>query len=821
MNEAELLSWFEVSARPFLQKHASDRLASIEGDCERLKRLIAQPDNVTVCFLGNSGVGKSTLLNALAAGDKQILPAGGIGPLTAQATEVHFSEVPSFRVVYHPRNHLWQLAFGLEGRLNQQVKAAKKLDGTLTLSKPEDTTSDFENELTDEEREVVLQESAIPDSSDPEAPVNDPMDGNIKQAKQIVCGNQFAENKSLEYLVDALRSACDYKTKWNQTFDPADMVRIDKIRKIIKKAKSDRSYERREADDPAAFLEDMKDHAAGFLSPLIERIAVGWPSELLKSGVILVDLPGVGIAQDSYRDVTKSYVRDKARAVIVVIDRAGPTQATVDMLRTSGFWSRLVGAADDPSSDPCSMLVAVTRVDDITQTEWQGIAPQDGTPKPKKREVFARLVEEFKPRMRSQISEQLGKLGVSTSDTVKAANEQALKGILDSLEIHPVSAPELRKMLIDDEDDRSFLNDPKQTGVPQLEQSLMRLAQSERESRRLRLEEVSSRLGSTLVNELQMIGSAWRQEDRAVEEAERLERELAPILKEKREEYSRRASAFREFLNETVQAKIEALVLEAREVAEQDVRDYLYRLQGVHWATLRAAVTRGGCYYGSTAINLPDDISGYFQGPMAAVWGQKLLRDIRKRTTDLASDIEQMVNELCEWAKMHGGASVDKKLLEAQQDRIKALSAQMQAVGKEAVAELRDSVKSELTTVIRKPISSACKKFVDEGDHIGSGVKLRILELFRGLATQATNAAKAPAMKILQTNFEAVRIEIQTEFKKGGNPIQDTADLVVERHEAKVRRSDAQKRGPILLDLDAVFSNCPVVGQAADSPASA
>jgi hypothetical protein len=318
-----------------------------------------------------------------------------------------------------------------------------------------------------------------------------------------------------------------------------------------------------------------------------------------------------------------------------------------------------------------------------------------------------------------------------------------------------------------------------------------------------------------------MIGAAWRQEDRAVEEAARLESELAPVLKEKREEYGRRASAFREFLNETVQAKIEALVLEAREVAEQDVRSYLFQLQGVHWATLRAAVTRGGCYYGSTAINLPDDISGYFQGPMAAVWGQKLLRDIRKRTTELAADIEQMVNELCEWAKEHGGASVDRKLLEAQQERIKALSAQMRAVGKEAVAELRDSVKSELTTVIRKPISAACKKFVDEGDHIGSGVKFRILELFRGLATQATNAAKAPAMKILQTNFEAVRIEIQTEFKKGGNPIQDTADLVVERHEAKVRRSDAQRRGPILSELDAVFSKCPVVDQAANSPAIA
>ena len=71
--------------------------------------------------------------------------------------------------------------------------------------------------------------------------------------------------------------------------------------------------------------------------------------------MILVDLPGVGIAQDSYRDVTKSYVRDKARAVVLTVDRAGPTESTMDLIRSSGFWERLVGASDDPESDACNV----------------------------------------------------------------------------------------------------------------------------------------------------------------------------------------------------------------------------------------------------------------------------------------------------------------------------------------------------------------------------------------------------------------------------------------------------------------------------------
>jgi hypothetical protein len=92
---------------------------------------------------------------------------------------------------------------------------------------------------------------------------------------------------------------------------------------------------------------------------------VGWPSPVLKSGIVLVDLPGVGIARDSYRDVTKRYVREKARAIVVVVDRAGPTEATVDLLRSSGYWDRMVGAADDPASDQCSLMLGVTKVDDV------------------------------------------------------------------------------------------------------------------------------------------------------------------------------------------------------------------------------------------------------------------------------------------------------------------------------------------------------------------------------------------------------------------------------------------------------------------------
>lgn len=816
MNSEDVINWYERHAKPFLEKHAPDRLPSLEADYQRLKRLKAKSDEVTICFLGNSGVGKSTLLNALAAGDSHVLPAGGIGPLTAQATEVRYSAEKRFRVIYHPKGHLWKLTFALEARLNFEKRATQKLtDGSMAVEA--DTTS---TDLTTELSESDIEESAeralmTPSTSEPDEPKQDGLDGYIKQAKNIVCGDQFSD-RSLPYLVDALRLACGKEPRWGADIDPTDLVRVKRVNEILKAPKGDRSHERREGGDMRGFQQDMLDHAAGFLSPLIERIEVGWPSDLLKTGVVLVDLPGVGIAQDAYREVTSSYVRDRARAVIVTVDRAGPTESTMDLLRTSGYWERLVGASDDPTSDACGMLIAVTKVDDVTQTEWEKRTADldEGTPRPKKRDVFAQLVEEFKPRMKAQIREQLGKIGESANDAVNAAREQARTSILESLEIHPVSAPELKKILRDDEDDRAFLTDIEQTGVPELQRSLKTLAETERNTRDSLIRQMSDRLATASRGEIQLIESSWQQETRAEDEARRLEEALEPVLKVKKEEYRARAAAFREFLKETVPEKINSLVLEAREVAQTDVTNYLQDLRGYHWATLRAAVRRGGVFDGRRTINLPDDITGFFQEPMAAVWGQKLLRDIRRRTGELSDDVVQIVKELCDWANANAGASVNKKLLDTQQERISLLADQMKSVGKEAVDELRDTVKKELSKTIRGPIKAACEKFVQDGNDYGPGVKYRILELFNSLSETSTRAAKAPAIKILTENAASVRADIQKELKKGGDPIQDTVNLIVEKHEDRVRRSDAQRRRGILQEIQAVVAEFPGERQA-------
>jgi GTP-binding protein EngB required for normal cell division len=793
---AKILMFFQDKARPALASRVPETLGPLDNDHARLVRLLHRPKVITICFLGHSGVGKSTLLNALAGGSRQVLPAGGIGPLTAMATEVRYSDHGFFNATYHPRHHVTRLLFALEQKL-------KRL-GSEPSSQDIKNSGQDELELDAETRaevtaDVNAAEEIAADSG------KDPVEQYIKQVKQIICADQFSQ-VPLEYLIDALRVACDLNPVWNSDVRGDDLRRVSRARDVLRLAREGNPYKKTLAEGDQQFIAELNDHTAGFLAPLIATIQVGWPSELLRAGVILVDLPGVGIAQDSYRQLTKAYVRDQARAVVLVVDRAGPTEDSVELLRTSGYWDRLVGSMDDPDSDPSNMLIVVTKVDDVASECWRNMPP---TNRPKKRAVYAELVTQFQERMRGQIREQLLKFGSTTNEIVSEARTKARKQILDNLEIHPVSAPEYRKIIIGDEDDTPFLSNEMDTGIPELGDSLRSLALAEASSRESQIDEVFQRFVNGIVSAIRLAKSQLEDQTGATREKKRVAAAIDKFTTPKSKERDLRVGAFREFLEATVQSRIRELVLEAKEAAQEEIHDYLKKLRTAHWSTLRAAVRRGGTFIGSRAINLPVDIADRFQEPMAAVWSQRLLKDIRKRTAELASDISHIVSEICGWAEAEMKADLNPELLNDQKERIADRVAVMKQVGKEAVDELRQVVKQRLSDVIQKPIRQACQKFITDGDDVGKGVKERILDLFNSLAKQSTAAAQPPAISVLKQNFEKVRGEINESFNSWGDPIQETVDIILRRHNEKVALLTTGDREAALLELDALLISVP------------
>lgn len=778
-----LVHWFQSEGRPFIEKYSPDQLPPLDNDLRRLENLLQTPETITVCFLGHSGVGKSTLLNALAAGKDFILPAGGIGPLTALATEVNYSASPSFSVRYHKRGRLWRVVFALE-RTQEAAADAKPSDIPLE-ELDEETRRELQNEISASSAAEQSQSTA---------------NEYLKQAQQIVTGDQFS-NRPAEYLIDALRMAGGYKTKWGSAFEEGDSKRIDRVREALDTSEKDIPYERHEDQNHSSFAADLKDHAAGFLAPLIETIQVGWPADILKSGVILVDLPGVGIAKDSYRQVTQSYIRINARAVVLTVDKSGPTADAVELLRTSGYWDRLVGAVDDPNSDPCKLLIAVTKVDDVASAAYLDSSHVDPAIRPRKRDLYAQLVKDFKVGMKAQVADQLGGIAGSSNLALEEARGKARETILENLEIHPISAPEYRKLLLDDEDDRPFLKSTEDTGIIELRRRLVHIAHEERHKLHIDIATVVDRLREAISGELKRLETLWRNRAQAAAITEALEKELEAFLLEKKRERDVRLGGFREFLETTSKTQIRYLVSQAREAAEEDVNAFLKTLRNAHWATLRAAVTRGGTFVGSRAINLPEDIAQRFQEPMAGVWSTKLLKELRSRTAAHASDLAVLVSEICDWARSKSNSNSQAELIEHQRERIARHAAQMQQVGKEAVNDLRQIVKSRIMEAVRKPIRKACEKFVEDNEHRGPGVKSRILDLFDGLAKQATKAAEAPATKILEDNFLRVRSDIKKAFEDWGDPLQETANLILQRQAEAIDKKTEQERELVLSQI--------------------
>jgi hypothetical protein len=86
---AKISTWYTTGVKPLLGELHEPKLSELDADLANLLRTAEECDGaLEVCFLGMAGVGKSTIINALAFDKEMVLPTGGVGPLTAQAMSV-------------------------------------------------------------------------------------------------------------------------------------------------------------------------------------------------------------------------------------------------------------------------------------------------------------------------------------------------------------------------------------------------------------------------------------------------------------------------------------------------------------------------------------------------------------------------------------------------------------------------------------------------------------------------------------------------------------------------------------------------------------
>ena len=787
-----LKHWYEETVKPFLAEHMPGKATDLEVALSRIQEHDRRVnEELSICFLGDSGVGKSTLINALVAGKEIVLPAGGIGPLTALAMEVRYGDEPALEAEYHAANKLWQgVIFALERGYEFQLK--ETTGHVIDTSLPPDVLED-----DGDAHEDVIETVAAGDTE-----AGRRLETFRKQAQLLVKGNQDT-TADLPYLLDCLREAAGSQRSWNTTLLAEDEARVRRVARALTMGKGKLVHRCTRSADPVIFAQDLRDHASGFLAPLIKNLHVRWPSALLRHGIVLVDLPGVGVAGDVHKEVTHKWIFERAKAVVLVVGRAGVTEKTADLLRTSDFLTRLLFSRDEQAHDPVVLAVAMSHIDDVAETEWA----QD---KSRKKAVY--LSEQFeraRDLVRSQLRQVLERVWNSGDENVRSGQRAVIERLASEALVYPVSAPQYRRFLTQDEDDRPFITEAEQSGLPSMEAGLLATVDQRREDAKRARDEAIKAFADQVTAWAELVREQWAGGGHTEQEVEQLTQDLQLVVAPLRKEFLVRQGQFREFLKSTMPERIGGLVGKAKESARTEISRYLRGLDDAHWATLRAAVRREGTFYGSRHINLPEDFARKFVEPVADVWGKSIIREIRKRTREFASDAEQMIVSLADWCRSEG-TRVTPKLLDAQLKALRSDIKQIDLAGRNIINGLREQVKNEITAVIQKPIRTKCRSFVRDGRDIGPGVKARMLaDVFGKLGDETTDEAAVAAAALLLKCFRQVSQELRQVLKNLDDPLENATEAILSAHRSRLEKADTRSRDRVIGSVTKVIETCP------------
>jgi len=227
--------------------------------------------------------------------------------------------------------------------------------------------------------------------------------------------------------------------------------------------------------------------------------------------------------------------------------------------------------------------------------------------------------------------------------------------------------------------------------------------------------------------------------------------------------------------------RIQTLCAEAETVAQKKLRRLRTQGAGLHYMSLKAALSRGGVWE-RRSINYPDALTYSVLDVIATRWEPDIIEGVRVEVKRMAERDVQLVSQLVEAALALDAVLAGKEQVEAQKRILQQNARSAVAWTRVQLEELREQVQGKLRTIIEKPIEKACRKAWAAGRHLGTGAKERILDVFEEGGGEALEEARKEAESVLKESYRGVVRKLDEGFfKEHHDPLQAAFDALTQQ----------------------------------------
>jgi hypothetical protein len=763
-----LLELYDAEIKPLLEEHRVVSIDALDQMRAVLAQALARSPTLSVGFVGASQVGKSSIINALLG--QRVVPAGGIGPLTAQATTIAYRDVNAMEVKYHGAEELDRLRRGLTSYLKKrgELEVPVHVGGAETPPNPPEAPSDADVD-------VMLDAELAHDETAPEeggarrtSSVGEHMLSQVLLMLQRPGDPPETVRRVRELphaaLLEAVRVMAGHEARPGAGLDPEIQTRAWEVRRVLGRNESIFEAEGGNAE----FRAELRLRAALWRSPLVARLRLHLRQPFLRE-LSVVDLPGVGNVADPGADVARDFVSQAgAGALVVVFRNNGLTQEVVDILDRAGVFTRLLwgGRGGRP---PIRIVVAVTYVDAVAQTRYDEIVAETGEA-PDAEGIFRACAAEMTDRLRDDLRKALEASGAyRDAGGSLAEREAAVKKVLAAaIDVIVVDAKDY--LQIKEKQPRGrFLDDEEATNVPRLKQILSDVARAVAGDRQEAIAHAFAELHAAGMEATRLLAAAYEQGGgRRTAEWRRFRERLGAFAEPVRAEVSEgRARAMAE-LHEAMPLRLDAIGGTARENAAIKLQEIRRHGETLYWPSLNAALRRGGTWDGQR-LDYPGSLTRALVDTVAAAWEPSVVEAVRGVVQRLSEAEVGLVERVCAEARRIDASLVADDQIEGQ----KRILMQQASAGvrwtDERLEALREEVQATLRGAVAGPIAEACEQSIARGTNRGRGASRRILDTFQAAGTLAIDQAAGRARELLQQRYRELLDELEGGYLRPGH----------------------------------------------------